>query len=146
MFAALRRRAPWVITGVAVVALVVLFGVRSCSARIIDAGGVQVLVAGYQSGGSDAAGGGTLEVVGDCLGARGDVYVFPQGTEVVDEDPLTIDIPGFGEVSLGEEFEVGGGWEVEHSSDDAEPGPIEVGGVTIPDGCARYDIFLSAPQ
>lgn len=144
--AAVRRRSPWVIAGVVVVALVVLFGLRSCSGKVIDAGGVKVLVAGYQSGGSDALGGGTLEVVGDCLGAGGDVYVFPQGTKVVDEDPLTVDIPGFGEVSLGEEFDVGGGWEVEHSSDDVEPGPMEIGGVTVPAVCAKYDIFLSAPQ
>ena len=104
------------------------------------------MVAGYQSGGSDALGGGTLEVVGDCLGADGDVYVFPQGTKVVDEDPLTVDIPDVGEVSLGEEFDVGGGWEVEHSSDDVEPGSIDIGGVTVPAECAKHDIFLSAPQ
>jgi hypothetical protein len=144
--AALRRRSPWVIGGVVVLALVVLLGVRSCSGKVIDAGGVKVLAAGYQSGGSDALGGGTLEVVGDCLGADGDVYVFPKGTEVVDEEPLTLDIPGFGEVSLGEEFDVGGGWAVEHSSDDVEPGSIEIGGVTVPAECAKYDIFLSAPQ
>ena len=113
--AAVRRRSPWVIAGVVIVVLVVLFGLRSCSGKVIDAGGVKVMVAGYQSGGSDALGGGTLEVVGDCLGADGDVYVFPQGTKVVDEDPLTVDIPDVGEVSLGEEFDVGGGWEVEHS-------------------------------
>jgi hypothetical protein len=145
--AALRRRTPWVVLGVVVVTIVVvLFGVRSCSGKVVEAGGTKVLVAGYQSGGSDALGGGSLEVVGGCLGADGDVYVFPHGTEVVDEDPLTIDIPGAGEVSLGEDFDVGGGWEVEHSSDDVEPGAIEVGGVTVPAECAEYDIFLSAPE
>jgi hypothetical protein len=144
--AALRRRSPWVIGVIVVVGLVVLFGIRSCSGRVIEAGGVIVLVAGYQNGGSDALGGGTLEVVGECLGADGGVYVFPRGTEVVDEDPLTIDIPGFGEVSLGEDFEVGGGWEIEHSSDDVKPGPVELGGVTVPAACAAYDVFLSSPQ
>lgn len=144
--AALRRWSPWVIVGVAVLVLGVLFGVRGCSGKVIDAGGVTVLIAGYPSHGSDALGGGTLEVVGGCLGADGDVYVFPQGTDVVDEEPLTLDIPGSGEVSLGEEFDVGGGWAVEHSSDDVEPGAIEIGGVTVPAECAKYDIFLSAPQ
>lgn len=105
-----------------------------------------MLVAGYQSGGSDAIGGGTLEVVGGCLGADGDVYVFPQGTELVDEEPLTIDIPGVGEVSLGESFDVGGGFAVEHGSDDVESGPIEIGRVTVPAECAKHDIFLSAPR
>lgn len=144
--ASLRRTSPWLIAGAIAVALVVVFGVRGCSGKVIDADGVKVLTAGYQSGGSDALGGGTLEVVGDCLGAHGDVYVFPQGTEVIDEEPLTIDIPGVGEVSLGEEFDVGGGWAIEHSSDEVEPGPIEIGGVTVPTECAKYDIFLSAPQ
>jgi hypothetical protein len=144
--AAFRRRSPWVIGGVLVLALVVLFGMRGCSGTVIDAGGIKVLVAGYQSGGSDALGGGSLDVVGGCLGADGDVYVFPQGTEVVAEKPLTIDIPGVGEVSLGEEFGVGGGYAFEHSSDHVEPGPIEIGGVTVPAECAEYDIFLSAPR
>lgn len=144
--AALRHRSLWVVAGVVVVALVVLLAVRGSSGEVVEAGGAKVLIAGSQSGGSDALGGGTLEVVGGCLGADGSVYVFPEGTEVVDEGPLTIDIPGAGEVSLGEDFEVGGGWEVEHSSDDMEPGAIEVGGVTVPAECAEHDIFLSAPE
>jgi hypothetical protein len=136
-----------VIGGVLLISLVVVFGLRGCSGKVIDAGGgVKVLVAGDRSDGMDALGGGTLAVVGGCLGADGDVYVFPQGTEVVDEEPLTVEIPGVGEVSLGEEFVVGGGYAVEHSSDDVEPGAIEIGRVTVPAECAKYDIFLSAPE
>lgn len=144
--ATLRRRSPWVIGAAVVVALVVLFAVRGCSGKVVDAGGVKVLVAGHQSGGMDALGGGRLAVVGDCLGARGDVYVFPQGTEVTDEDPLTIDIPGVGEVALGEEFNIAGGWVVEGPADLPETGPLELGGVTVPTECTKYDIFLSAPE
>lgn len=146
-FAALRRRSPWLIGGVVLVALVVLFGVRSCQGTVTEVDGVQVLVAGRQNSGMDALGGGTLEVVGDCLGASGEVYVFPDGTDVVDEDPLTIDIPGVGEVALGEEFEIGGGWVLEHS-DDRSPsgGSFDVAGVTVPATCAEHDVFLSSPE
>jgi len=91
----------------------------------------------------DALGGGRMEVVGGCLGAHGSVIVWPHGTEVVKEEPLTIDIPNYGTFALGDEVQVGGGYVLEHSSSDVEPGPYEVGGVTVPAECAEHDIFLA---
>jgi hypothetical protein len=115
----------------------------ACGGQAITAGDVTVLVAERADGGMDAQGGGRLEVVGGCLGASGAVVVWPHGTEVVSEEPLTIAIPDFGTVAIGDEVRVGGGFVLEHSSDDIEPGPHETGGVTVPAQCARHDIFLA---
>ncbi|WP_346619928.1 hypothetical protein [Blastococcus montanus] len=109
----------------------------------VSAGDVTVLVSEPADAGMDALGGGRLEVVGGCLGAGGYVIVWPSGTEVVNDDPLTIDIPGQGTYGLGDEVEVAGGFVLEHSSRDVEPGPFDVAGVTVPAGCAEHDVFLA---
>ncbi|MCF6745292.1 hypothetical protein E9529_13615 [Blastococcus sp. KM273128] len=110
---------------------------------MIAAGGVTVLVSERTGSGMDALGGGRLEVVGGCLGAGGSVVVWPHGTEVVDEEPMTIDVPGHGIYGLGDEVEVGGGFVLEHSSQDVRPGPFDIAGVTVPAGCAEHDVFLA---
>lgn len=91
----------------------------------------------------DALGGGHLEVVGGCLGADGIVIVWPHGTKVLDDDPLTIEVPDNGTFSLGDVVRLGGGMVVEHSSTNLEPGPYEVGGITVPDECSDHDVFLA---
>jgi hypothetical protein len=102
-----------------------------------------VLVSQRAAGGMDALGGGRVEVVGGCLGASGSVIVWRHGTEVVKDDPLTIDIPNYGTFAFGDQVEVGGGYVAKHSSDNVEPGPYQVGGVTVPAECAKHDIFLA---
>ena len=109
----------------------------------ISAGDVTVLVSEDIGEGMDALGGGRLEVVGGCLGASGSVIVWPHGTEVVEEDPLTIDVPDYGTFRLGDDVQVGGGYVLEHSSEDVKPGPYDVAGVTVPAECAEHDIFLA---
>jgi hypothetical protein len=91
----------------------------------------------------DGLGGGTLAVVGGCLGASGSVIVWPHGTEVVQDDPVTVEIPDYGTFALGDEVQVAGGYVLEHSSDHVEPGDYAVGGVTVPAECARHDVFLA---
>ncbi len=115
----------------------------ACGGQVIAAGDVTVLVSESTGGGMDALGGGRIEVVGGCLGASGAVIVWPHGTEVVEDEPLTIDIPDNGRFALGEEVQVGGGFVLEHSSDNIEPGPYQVGVVTVPAKCAEHDIFLA---
>lgn len=111
--------------------------------EVISAGQVTVLISEQTGSGMDALGGGQLEVVGGCLGTSGSVIVWPHGTEVVDEDPLMIDVPGHGTYGLGDEMQVGGGFVLEHSSRDVEPGTYDVAGVTVPAPCAVHDIFLA---
>ena len=114
-----------------------------CGAQVVTAGDVTVLVAAPGLDGMDALGGGRLEVVGGCLGASGSVVVWPPGTEVVSEEPLRIDVPDVGTVGVGDEVQVGGGYVLEHSSDEVEAGPFETGGLTVPADCARHDVFLA---
>ncbi len=71
------------------------------------------------------------------------VIVWPHGTEVVGDNPPTVDIPDYGTFTVGDRVLVGGGFVIEHSSDDIEPGPYEVAGVTFPAACAKHDIFLA---
>ena len=111
--------------------------------QVIEAGDVTVLVSERPDAGMDALGGGTLEVVGGCLGASGSVIVWPHGTEVVQDDPLTVDIPGYGKFALGDEVRVGGGYVLEHSSGNVEPDDYAAGGITVPAECAEHDIFLA---
>lgn len=97
-------------------------------------------------GGMDSAGNGRLEVVGGCLGAEGFVFIWPPGTKVVEEEPLTIDVPDTGVFAIGEEIRIAGGFVLEHSEDEIEPGPIEFAGITVPAECAKHDIFLATPS
>lgn len=108
-----------------------------------DSGGVTVLVSKSSDAGMDALGGGRLEVLGGCLGASGSMYVWPKGTEVVRAKPLTIEIPDTGTFAVGDDVRVGGGFVLEHSSDDVTPGDFEAGGVTVPADCAEFDIFVA---
>lgn len=110
---------------------------------IPTSGGVTVLVSEPSDAGMEALGGGRLEILGGCLGASGSVIVWPHGTDVVDEEPLTIAIPGYGRFALGDKVRVAGGYALEHSSDDAEHGSYQAGGATVPAGCERHDIFVA---
>jgi hypothetical protein len=120
-----------------------VLSLSACGGQVISAGDVTVLVSERTDAGMDALGGGVLEVVGGCLGASGSVIVWPHGTEVVQDDPLTIDIPDYGTFALGDEVQVGGGYVLEHSSDNVESGGYPVGGLTVPAECAKHDIFLA---
>lgn len=109
------------------------------SAQVIDAGDATVLVSERTDDGMDALLEGTLVVVDGCLGIkdadyRDTVVVWPHGTKVTNDDPSTIDLPGVGEVALGDEVSVGGG--VVRSG-------TSVGGATIPAYCDDGEIWLA---
>ena len=91
-------------------------GLAACGGQgeVVQSGDVSVLVSERADGGMAAQGGGTLEVVGGCLGAGGSVIVWPHGTQVVQDQPLTIRIPGLGTYTLGDEVLVAGGYVLEH--------------------------------
>jgi hypothetical protein len=129
----------------AVVVSAVLVLAAGCGGRVVTAGDVTVLVSARTGAGMEALGAGPLSLVGGCLGLGDFVVVWPHGTEVVDEDPLVVEVPDVGRAGLGDRVEVGGGFVVEHSDRDEapEPGPREVGGVTVPASCARHDVFLA---
>ncbi len=128
----------------AVVSAVLLLA-AGCGGRVVAAGDVTVLVSARTGAGMDALGAGPLAVVAGCLGLGDYVVVWPHGTEVVEEEPLVVDVPGVGRVGLGDRVQVGGGFVVEHSDRGAgrDAGSPEVGGVTVPSSCARHDVFLA---
>ncbi len=115
--------------------------VASRDGRIISVGDVTVLVSEWVAEGMASKGGGRLEVVGGCLGANGSVIVWPHGTAVIQEQPLTISIPENGTFTLGDEVEIGGGYVLEHSSRQIEPGDFPVGDIKVPEECAKHDVF-----
>ena len=126
-----------------VAGLMICTGLTGCAGKVIVAGEVSVLVSERATSGMDALGGGRLDVVGGCLGAGGTVIVWPHGTKVVNEDPLTIEIPDNGTFTLGEEVRVGGGYVLEHSPGEGAADSFEVAGVTVPSSCSEHDVFLA---
>ena len=132
---------------VGLVGLTVLMvpGLSACGGQgeVVQSGDAFVLVSERTDGGMAAQGGGTLEVVGGCLGAGGSVIVWPHGTQVVQDQPLAIRIPGLGTYTLGDEVLVAGGYVLEHSSRNVEAGDFLAGGVSVPAECAEHDVFLA---
>ncbi|WP_121251193.1 hypothetical protein [Nocardioides ferulae] len=122
-------------TGLALTAL----GLTGCSAEVVESGEVAVLVGERSGDGMDALLSGRLAVVEGCLGVTttedetGTVVVWPHGTDVVDDDPLTIAVPGEDDYALGEEIQVGGG---------GADGP-DVGGVDIEQECGVDTAWLA---
>ena len=128
------------LSGVALV--LVVASLSACGgAQAIDGGDATVLVAERTRGGMDALLEGTLAVVDGCLGITdGTTYadtvvVWPHGTEVTSDDPTTIDLPGVGEVAVGDEVSVGGGVDRNNTG--------RVGGLTVPSYCDSGEIWLA---
>lgn len=71
------------------------------------------------------------------------VVVWPYGTTVVDEDPLTIEIPDTATFIPGDHVQVGGGFVLEHTSGGRPVASFEAGGVAVPRSCAEHDVFLA---
>ena len=132
------ERRSWMLLG-----LLCFVSLAGCSGKVITVDGATVLVSERATSGMDAALAAELQIVSGCLGAGGSVVIWPFGTRVIDEDPLTIEIPDNGTFVLGEEVTVGGGFVLEHSSVARDPGPLEVSGVTVPTACADHDVFLA---
>ncbi len=112
-------------------------------AKDLTSGDYHVLVSAPADGGDDAGIGGTVGLVGKCLGIGGSVAFWPSGTEIVAHDPLTIDVPGLGEVSVGDQVSGGGGshaWPVDSSISTVEPE------ISIPDSCPTTTWVTFRPE
>ena len=108
-------------------------------AKAVDTGSSTLLVGERSSESMDALLDGTLVEVDGCVGVEATdggvefVVVWPYGTSVADDEPVTIEVPDVGEVAVGDEVQVGGG---------VVQGE-EVGGLTIPDFCADHEVWLA---
>lgn len=126
------------------VVLLLVATLSACGARTISAGDVQVLVGERSRSGSDALLNGRLAVSDGCLGVEMTdtgsyvVVVWPHGTDVEEEEPLTVDVPDAGSLEVGDEVSLGGGFVTVEDG-----GPAQVGGVEVPEECASREVFLA---
>jgi hypothetical protein len=77
--------------------------------RILHSGDSVVLV-GTQSNHDSVAGvgfGGYVALVGPCLGLNSTTVVWPEGTKITSDEPLTIDVPGLGRLRIGDPVDAG---------------------------------------
>lgn len=81
--------------------------------------------------------GGTLMMVGDCVGIDEATVIWPSGTEIASVEPLAIDVPGLGRVALGDRVDGGGDEYV-----DRLPKGID----SIPAGCPTEQVFAFYPD
>lgn len=111
-------------------------------ADVVETPEATVLVSERTGSGMEAAIPGELEVVGGCLGLNGQVIVWPHGTDVVSSAPLTVDVPGHGELGLGDEVTLGGGFLHEPPQDQPRD-DLVVGGAAVPESCAHHPVALT---
>ncbi|MQW76374.1 hypothetical protein GHK92_10840 [Nocardioides sp. dk4132] len=123
--------------------LVAVGGLTGCgdaASEVVSAGDVEVLVAEPLGGVMDALLTGRLVVVDGCLGVEGEeagdrmVVIWPHGTEVIDAAGPAIDVPGEGEIGIGDAVHVGGG-----AVDDGSGAGIEV-----PQPCRDSPLWLAS--
>lgn len=123
--------------GCAVLVVASLAAVSSsgCSADdngdVLGSDGAWVVVAPPADGGTDALVSGVVRLIDGCLGIEDSVALWPAGTELVSEDPLTIDVPGTGEVQVGAAVRGAGGY-IEAGGYGGEP--------TLPKSCSEAPV------
>lgn len=120
-----------------------LSGCGGGDASVLHSNGSVVLVGADVDGPGVGVGfGGSVAMVGDCLGVEGDgavaTVIWPHGTKIVSPDPLTIDVPGLGRVSVGDQV-AGGGGDV---SVDRLPKGIDA----IPSSCPTEQVVAFYPD
>ena len=106
--------------------------------EVLEGDSGKVLVNAEQGDGPSAGVGygGRVELVGDCLGIGGNTIIWPYGTEIVSDGPLVVNVPGEGQVTIGDQ--VTGG--ASHYGDNLPDG---IG--AIPSGCPT-DLFAYYPD
>jgi hypothetical protein len=78
--------------------------------RVLHSGSSNVLI-GAKGDGDNVAGvgfAGTVSLAGGCLGIGGATIIWPYGTQVSSDDPLTIYVPGLGRLTVGDRVDGGG--------------------------------------
>lgn len=121
------------------VACVLGLTVSACSAKgaVVRRGDVVVLV-GAEGDGDNIAGirfGGQVSLVGACVGIDQVTVIWPHGTEILDEDPVRIEVPGLGQVKVGDRVDGGG----DILADDHRPTGID----EIPSDCSTSEEIIA---
>ena len=110
--------------------------------EVVHAEGLAILVGENSGDAADALLSGTLADVSGCLGVDDTVVVWPHGTRVVQERPLTVAVPGLGRVGLGDEVKLGGGVALDQYPTPRPVGDVDITGVTVPAACTAHNVWV----
>jgi hypothetical protein len=129
------------------VVVVVLLTLTSCGllrndGHVEEKDDLHVLVGPEQTDEAGTGFGGTVRVVGDCVGLDlGDgseaVVIWPHGTGMVSTNPVALDVPGLGRVEEGDGVTGGGD---DYTGDD----PLR--GIEVPSGCRDARLVSFTPD
>ena len=120
----------------------VVGGCGDSRGEVVHAEGLAILVGENSGDAADALLSGTLADVSGCLGVDDTVVVWPHGTRVVQERPLTVAVPGLGRVGLGDEVKLGGGVALDQYPVPRTVGDFDIAGVTVPAACTTHNVWV----
>ena len=109
--------------------------------RTMEVDGLTVLVGERASNGAGALLSGPVADVGGCAGINGIVVIWPYGTTVRQDGPLTLEVPGQPSAGLGDSVSVGGGMAIEAGQNGG--GDYAVAGVAVPASCADMGVWVA---
>jgi hypothetical protein len=93
---------------------------------------------------------GRVSIVGGCLGINGSAVdgatvIWPHGTKITAEDPLTIDVPGLGSLRVGDGVDGSGDQFVNHRPGQEYVDYLPQGIDRVPTGCRRNQVIAFYP-
>jgi hypothetical protein len=93
---------------------------------------------------------GRVGIVGDCLGINGSAVngatvIWPHGTKITADDPLTIEVPGLGRVRVGDSVDGSGDQVVNHRPGQEHLDRLPKGVDRVPTGCRRNQVIAFYP-
>ena len=146
----MRIRALVVLT--MIVAGPLLAGCGNQDGRVLRSGSTFVLV-----GASDEARKlphstitGRVSIVGDCLGINGAAVdaatvIWPHGTKITADNPLTIEVPGLGNLRVGDGVDGSGDQFVNHRPGQEHLDYLPKGIDRVPTGCRANQVIAFYP-
>ncbi len=107
--------------------------------EVLRGHGGTVLVNAEPDGGAMAGVGygGRVTLVGECLGIDDATVIWPHGTELVSDEPFVVEVPGMGQVTIGDRVAGGADQYVDHLPDGID---------AIPPGCPTVSVFAFYPD
>ena len=124
---------------VVIVSICVLAGCSGGEGEVLQ-GENSIVLVGADGDGDNMAGigvAGSVAMVGDCLGIDEATVIWPNGTKITSEDPVTIDVPGLGQVTVGDHVDGGGDEYVDY---------LPKGIDAIPKGCSTEQVVAFYPN
>jgi len=145
-------RIPAVVVLTVIVAGSLLSGCGDRDGRVLRSGGSFVLVgaSGETRKLPHANITGRVSIVGDCLGIQGATVdgatvIWPHGTKITADDPLTIDVPSLGSLRVGDYVGGLGDQFVNHRPGEEYLDYLPKGIDRVPSGCHRNQVIAFYP-